>query len=175
MRIRKDKGAVLLITLTIVTIVLALGVGIISIATKEAILSSLGGSSQKAFYAADTGIDCVLYWETQIGDSFDFATSSDSGTLAPGPNTDFCSGVDMRVMPGFTTWNVVADATSATTTFLVTAGHADGSLDGLDADNPCVEVSVTKRGLSTTVLSTGYSTCNTSAGRRVSRAVRIEY
>lgn len=166
-----ERGSVLLITMVIITMILTLGAGMISIATKQTILSSIGRESQKAFYAADSGIECVLYWELQSVDSFQFATSSDSSVNPP--SGDFCGGQDMSPAAGFTTWSVSADATSATTTFLISAWSEDYS--SLDMFNPCVKVVLEKRGASTEVLSTGYNTCDTTSGRRVSRAVHINY
>ena len=46
----------------IVSIVLALGTSIFGLVQKELILTSIGRDSQYAFYAADTGAECALYW-----------------------------------------------------------------------------------------------------------------
>lgn len=167
----ENKGVVLLITMVIITMILTLGAGMVNIAAKEITLSSIGKASQEAFYAADTGIECILYWELQLVDSFMFATSSDSSIAAP--VGDFCAGQDMSPPTSFTAWSVTADAVSATTTFLISAWSED--FDTLDASNPCTEVVIYKSGLTTDVLSTGYNTCDLSSGRRVSRAVHINY
>jgi hypothetical protein len=43
--------------------VLAVGASIINIALKQVILSGAGRESQFAFYAANTGLECALYWD----------------------------------------------------------------------------------------------------------------
>lgn len=44
-------------------ILLVIGLAVSDVILKELILSSVGSESQKAFYAADTGIECALYWD----------------------------------------------------------------------------------------------------------------
>jgi len=54
---------VLLYAVMTSTIILAVGVSIISIALKQLSISTLGRESQYAFYAANTGAECALYWD----------------------------------------------------------------------------------------------------------------
>lgn len=56
-------GFVLLYAVMTSTIILAVGVSIISIALKQLSISTLGRESQYAFYAANTGAECALYWD----------------------------------------------------------------------------------------------------------------
>lgn len=62
---RRDSNAgfTLLLAALIASIVLVLGASIFGIAQKELMLSSIGRDSQFAFYAADTGAECALYWD----------------------------------------------------------------------------------------------------------------
>jgi hypothetical protein len=55
------------------SIVLSLGSSIFVIAQKQIMLSSLGRDSQFAFYAADTGAECALYWDVRY-DAFGTST-----------------------------------------------------------------------------------------------------
>ena len=64
---KSDKGFTLLLASLIASIVLAIGISIFSIAHKQLILSSIGRDSQFAFYAADTGAECALFWDLQFG------------------------------------------------------------------------------------------------------------
>ncbi len=50
----------------IASVTLALGTAIFSLAQKELTLSSVGRDSQFAFYAADTGAECALYWDIRF-------------------------------------------------------------------------------------------------------------
>lgn len=86
LRLQK-RGSVMLLTLILTTILISIGMGISGIAMKEIRLSSIGTESGLAFYAADTGVECALFWDIQrpfaIGSGHNktngtFATSSDS-------------------------------------------------------------------------------------------------
>jgi hypothetical protein len=59
----KEKGFTLLFAVLVSTLVLAIGASIISIALKQVILSGSARDSQFAFYAANTGVECALYWD----------------------------------------------------------------------------------------------------------------
>lgn len=60
---KKDKGFVALFTVLLVSVILAMAVGIASISLKEIVLSSSASEGNKAFYAADSGIECALYFD----------------------------------------------------------------------------------------------------------------
>lgn len=64
-RFKSQKGFTLLLAALVASIVLALGTSIFGLVQKEIILSSLGRDSQYAFYAADTGAECALYWDVR--------------------------------------------------------------------------------------------------------------
>ena len=61
------RGFTLLLAALVASIVLSLGSAIFLIAQKQVQLSSLGRDSQFAFYAADTGAECALYWDLRFG------------------------------------------------------------------------------------------------------------
>lgn len=60
----KQKGFTLLYAVLVSSIVLSASLSIINIALKQHKLSALSRESQIAFYAANTGVDCALYWNT---------------------------------------------------------------------------------------------------------------
>lgn len=57
----KKKGFTLIMALMVINIVLAVGLGVFDIVLREIRLSGIGRESQKAFYAAETGIECGTY------------------------------------------------------------------------------------------------------------------
>ena len=77
-KLKTTRGFTLLLAALVSSIVLALGVSIFEIARKQVTLSSLGRDSQFAFYAADTGAECALYWDVRR--SF-FVPSAPAGTI----------------------------------------------------------------------------------------------
>lgn len=60
---KKEKGFVALFTVLIVSVILAMAIGIASISLKEIVLSSGASEGSKAFYAADSGVECALYYD----------------------------------------------------------------------------------------------------------------
>lgn len=80
----RKSGFVLLFSVLVSGIVLAVGLGIISITLKELLLSNTGKDSQYAFYAADSGLECALYWDLKHEKSpfgaSDGSIFGDSGT-----------------------------------------------------------------------------------------------
>ena len=172
----KKQGVVLLIAVTVASLVLAIGLGILNITNKEIVLSAYGRESGKAFYASNTGVECALLWDIGYGKNgltkSPFATSSESGASGA---LDCAGQVFTPVVSS------VSD--SATTTFKFSTWSTD--YDVLDVDNPCVEVTIAKyeetpSGFPNPVTRTrisaiGYNTCNEDLKRRVSRGVKVQY
>lgn len=146
----KVEGFTLFIAMIVMGTVLLVATGLVNLAVRQALISSSGRESQYAFYAADTGIECALYWDVNnpAGTSA-FATSTGS--------TITCNGSSSSV------------GGNPLSTFSFT----------LTPDIYCVSVSVTKAYvgsvLRTTIESKGYNTCDSSNPRRVERAVRAIY
>ncbi len=92
-----QKGFVALFTVLIVSVILAMAIGIASISLKEIVLSSSATEGSKAFYAADSGIECALYYDRVNGieNGFFNATPDFScngnvpGGPPTGPDSDF--------------------------------------------------------------------------------------
>lgn len=55
----------LFMAVTIMAILLFISFAVVNIAVKSTLFSSSGRDSQFAFYAADAGIECALYWDTK--------------------------------------------------------------------------------------------------------------
>jgi len=160
-QLQTNSGVALFVAVMTASIALVIGIGALNISLKEIKLSSLGGESSVAFYAADTGLECALYWDLDSAGSI-FATSSAS---APAGNSD-CIGEDIT-----SGWAIVSDAGAATTTF---------TLKFNTDDDPCTNVTVAKykdfigRAI-TKVDSRGLNSCNPASAKRVERGVRVTY
>lgn len=160
-----SRGFTLFIAVIVSSLFLAIGFSLASLSVKQQIISSIGKESQFAFYAADTGIECALYWDFKGTDVF--ATPSQPTP----PSSDVkCNNLD-----------VDDDLWSITT-------NADGSVTTKFAfDFPpqtyCAMVTVTKSAdLRTKIESRGYnnasrslSSCQSSNPRTVERAIRVNY
>jgi hypothetical protein len=86
---KKQQGFVVLFTVLIAGIILALGLGIFSIAYKELQLTFSAKESQYSFFAADAGADCALFYDLKKGN---FSIAS--------PATPQCNG---SLVANFTT------------------------------------------------------------------------
>ncbi|MFQ5661814.1 MAG: hypothetical protein ACE5F2_00995 [Candidatus Paceibacteria bacterium] len=145
---KKNKGFALLYSVLVASVLLAIGLAIFNITIKELLLSSLGRDSQFAFYAADTGAECALYWDFKAGA---FASSTPSSIECADTVIDDMGGKPYGVPNEFT-------------------------LD-FSPEPYCVTVSVTKYDapLRTVIESRGYNTCDVTNPRRVERAIRATY
>jgi Tfp pilus assembly protein PilX len=158
-----DRGFTLLLAALVSSIVLSLGAAIYSLAVKELQLSSLGRDSQYAFFAADTGAECALYWDVRYDY---FATSAPASVVAPDPRCDTQS------------FTALGRATSYPYTM---SFSLDVSVPS-SATTYCTKVSVTKAQsggvLQTTIHSDGYNgSCATYATskRTLQRSVELHY
>ncbi len=187
------RGAILLIAVTVASLVLAIGLGILNLVTKEIILSIYSRESGKAFYASNTGLECALFWDISYSkaepswNKSPFATSSTVSLSETSPL--HCSGQEFNQYVGgdvFKIWEIFdRDATKATTRFKISAWSADPVYgEPLDVDNPCVEITIEKYeqnvGLPQPIIGTkisaiGYNTCNEETKYRVSRGIRVQY
>lgn len=59
------RGFTLLIAVILSSVVLTVGLALLDIAYKQVLLSSTAKQSQHAFYAADTALECALYYDQQ--------------------------------------------------------------------------------------------------------------
>lgn len=66
--IKKNNGFVVLFAIVISSILFSVALGLINVASKEILFSISNRASNDAFYAADTGVECALYWD--LGPSF---------------------------------------------------------------------------------------------------------
>lgn len=163
-RRKNSDGYTLLVAALIGTFLLSISFSIVTLTAKEVRLAAATRDSQLAFYAADIGIECGIYWDIKYsGGASAFATSSSSNEPSSGIN---CSQNDIAVG-----WVVTKTSSAATTTFMLDLGVLG------DNSDLCAEVVVTKTngGSNTKIESSGRNSCDTGRSRRVERAIRITY
>lgn len=146
-----SRGFTLLLAALVSSLVLSVGLSIVSIVQKSVTLSSIGRESQFAFYAADTGAECALYWDLRHGY---FATTAPAITPTCGGQTLSADGRDVSY--------------PYTMTFQ------------FEPNGRCVDVAVLKQLTNprTTIHADGYSTnCAQifTSGRTLQRSVEIRY
>lgn len=149
-----EKGITLFVAIVVSATLLLIATGMINLALKQKSIANSGRDSQMAFYAADTGMECALYWDvaSPTGQS---AFSTSMGTII----------------------NCNKDANNSSNQWVV-GGSAVSVINRINflPDPYCAIVTVTKNVNGTTQIeSLGYNTCDSSNPRRVERAVRAEY
>jgi hypothetical protein len=169
--LNSKKGFTVLFAVLISGLLLAVGLGILNIALKESILSSLLRESQFAVYAADSGIDCVLY--------HDFNSSAFSPEPA-GASLISCAGGNVVRPYTEDVASVGGEALGDPSKFMISFGgglpyctivevikYDAGSVPAFGVSCP--------EGICTLVISRGYNTCDLNNPRRVERAFRVLY
>lgn len=157
---KRNQGFTLFVAMVVTGTLLLVSAGVISLAVRQSRIANSGKESQLAFYAADTGIECALYWEVQnpAGVSA-FATSTGS------------------------TINCNKDANNPSNEWVVGGAATSYFLMTFLPDPYCAIIEVSKvevvgadgTELKTVVTSKGYNTCDEYSPRRVERAIRLSY
>jgi Tfp pilus assembly protein PilX len=162
----KERGFTLFIAIVITATLLVVAMSIVSLAVREAQLSSTAKQSQYAFYAADTGIECAIYWDVQNPTGYSaFSTTTGSQIDC---NRDATNASNGQGGNQFT----VGGSQSAQTGIGLSIMNKITFLP----DPYCAIVTVTKNiDGSTQIESKGYNTCDPSNPRRVERAVKVSY
>ena len=162
---KNNKGYTLLFAVLVSSIVLSIGISILTISKKEFLLSASARDSTSAFYAADSGLECAAYHDG-IGDHFSTTTPDVVGIS--------CAGYS----PTESWTQDVGPDDSGIFTFSMPLGTS-GS---------CAVVSVEKYydddDIATTrIISRGYNigwddvgkSCSEPSSRRVERALQLTY
>lgn len=160
-KITKDRGFAMLFTVLVMSLILTIAIGISNITFKQALLSSLAKDSQIAFYQADKGVECGLYYDF-TANAFPLGTKL-SGT-PQAPDTIYCGN---NVM--------VLDTSESYDDYFVYREDVDTDT------SPCVVVTFDKSTYINgpdspkyVVQSRGYNVCGENP-RKVERALEVSY
>lgn len=160
----RNAGFTLLIAIIFMSVMLTFGLALGSLGYKQEVLASSAIESQYAFYAADTGLECALYFDQQRN-FFDYASHDASHP----PTLITCSGATATQL------SYSYDATQ-----LVVKERV--SLDADTTHPRCADVTVYKPASAGTtyLFSQGYDVpCSTvespSGARFVSRGINAHY
>lgn len=150
-----QRGFTLLIAVVLTTVLLSVGFALLDIAYKQIVLSSTARNSQYAFYAADSAMECALYWDQQRN-AFSFASALTSIR---------CAGADISVSSS------VAGGTRVSTFSVPCAGGgSSASVEVYKAGSGVCSGSATS-----CLYARGYNSCNSADQRRVERALKVSY
>jgi hypothetical protein len=159
------RGFTVFFAVLVSSLALAVGLALYDLLSRELVLSQTTTQSQYAIYAADTGAECALYWDSKaplLGGAPSVFGSSSASSWGASPIN--CNAVDITTLWG----TPQKTAAAATTTFTLQIGAANG---------PCAKITVAKSGdpSKTTITSQGYNTCQTGGMVRLERTLQINY
>ncbi|MBU6390245.1 hypothetical protein KGQ31_01710 [Patescibacteria group bacterium] len=168
LRPKASRGFALLFAILASSVLISIALAIFNLSSREVVFSTFGRESQVAFYAADIGAECALYWDvngkSQTGKDT-FATSTDSINYALTSQSVTC-GSDTNVTVSTPASGApVNDANNATNQFSL-------------QNAACATVSVSKSydaiagKIKTTIESYGHDSCGNPL---VERGLRIQY
>lgn len=171
------RGFTLLYSVLVVGILLTVGLAMLDISVRQLILSASARESKQALYAADSGVECALFYDLKPVSGSVFATST-AGSIV-------CNN------QAITTSSQMVPTNPPTPSRIGGGGNANPiSIFFLDFNlgTPplpyCAVVTVEKKSdtsdptnpyIKTVVESRGYNTCDVSNRRRVERAIRVLY
>ena len=142
-----SNGFTLMLAVLVASLLMSLGLSMFNIAQKEIILSTVGRDSQFAFYAADAGSECALYW--------DFL-----GAFSVGTTTAACAGSSLGTVPA------IPDGGTFNFEFDIDNRYCSVIIINKNSSFPNTEI-----------IARGYNTrcSDTTSRRRLEREVKIKY
>lgn len=148
-----NRGFTLLYSVLVASLLLSIGLAILNISIKEVMLSGSARDSQLAFYAADAGLECALYWDHSSLNKFK-TQGNEKDIFCRGQGPFPVGGQGLGNPTGFT-FDFKPDAES------------------------CVIVTVVKNNISgilrTVITSRGFNTCDADNPRRVERTLEARF
>ncbi|MDQ5912570.1 MAG: hypothetical protein QG568_785 [Patescibacteria group bacterium] len=133
---KKAKGFTLFLALIVSSLVLAIGVSMGTIILKQLIFSNSGRESQLAFYAADSGAECAVYWHRK--DINGALAESVFSTSSPAFSEIFCGTGKSGFPAQVGSFEKNSTLSGATTTFYV--NFSNTTID--PEDKACAKVTV---------------------------------
>mgnify|MGYP000173603173 CR=1 FL=1 len=186
------RGFTLLFAILVAVMVLAVGASIINISLKQVILSGSGRESQFAFYAANTGMECALFWDLN-GTILDEDGQAEYVFPPPGSesfrsDTENFECARTNIVNGDPTnpftqdgWRISTtnNDQKVTTVFRIEVSNNVPNVENIEY---CAEVTVEKEyiddagSIQTTITSQGLNTCDPENNpRAVQRGLELQY
>lgn len=186
---KQQSGFVLLLTLVIISVILAVGLSLMHITVKQLSLSNIARESEIALHAADSGLECLQFYRNlPAGRTYflneDDDPSTDAPTLACGdalPNQADTNHIFDGSRSQYTynyryEFDLASGQCAEVSLYLADARTATADID-IPIDEGLTEIMCEQGNLCTTIFSRGY---NKSCAERnniftVQRELTIEY
>lgn len=150
-----NAGFAMLFTILVMSLILTIAIGISNLTFKQTILSSLAKDSQIAFYQADKGIECGMYYD-----------------LDP---VYFPVGVDLDPKFGNVLYELMCGENILKLDEELTWTNNISYMEITEERQPCVRITINRENtVLSKVTAQGYNMCGESP-RKVERALEIQY
>ena len=154
----RKKGVTIFFAMLIIALLIGIGSSISLLSQKQVNISTLSKQSELAFYSADSGAECVFYWDKN-------STKLDPWT-AQSTAAINCNAASVTVCD-----NTTSFCTDTTKTFRISFGN-----------NACADITLSKQQLGdapfvvvTTLTSQGYNDCRANAVNQLQRTIKVTY
>ncbi len=144
-----NRGIAVYIAVTITAALILVSLSILNLALKQISISGAGRDSQNAFYAADSGGECALFWDVRNANAA------------------------LSAFDSLSTQNITCNNNTAIT--ITHVANVSTFTMPFTPELYCAKVTVTKNSGATKIESRGYNTCDTTSNRRLERAIEINY
>lgn len=152
----EPRGFTLLIAVVLTTVLVSVGLALFDVAYKQIVLTSAARQSQYAFYAADSGLECALFWDQKFNA---FGGSNPQSTIRCG-NTDI--SVSSAIVSGRAASVFTMPCLDGRTSSVTVIKAGEG--------NTC-----NTRGSRSCLYANGFSSCNAADNRRIERGLQAFY
>jgi hypothetical protein len=173
---KKERGFALLMAVIVASTLLLVTYALTNISLKELTLSYTGAASQSAFYAADNGVECALFWDLKNPrgneTAFDTSVVNSEGINCNG--NEIGNGGLVNTVPSSSTAVIGGGGNAATSTFqILTEGTSNGACAIVRVGKHAIAGEVSQ--VRTIIQSRGYNTCDVNNPRRLERALEVIY
>ena len=161
---KNNKGYTLLFAVLVSSIVLSIGISILTISKKEFLLSASARDSTSAFYAADSGLECAAYFDNN-GNYFSTSTTAGPFSCADFSITKQGGATGSEYDPYEFNFQIPLGSSGACSIVTIEKYYDDDDI------------------ITTRIISRGYNvgwdsvaeSCDEPSSRRVERALQLTY
>lgn len=179
-----EQGFALLLTLIVVSVVLAIGLSLLSITLKQFTLSSTARDSEMAIHAANSGLECMQYHRGRPATRTDLLNGGAGPSLSCAGSSPIYSATDHYINAGANEYvynyiyryNLDATTCVETSMYLIDARTSPDEVT-YEADEGLETLTCTNGVVCTTIFSRGFNRSCSSINsiRVVQRELTIQY
>lgn len=178
-----QSGFALLLTLVVVSVVLAIGLSLLNITLKQFTLSSTARDSEIAFHAANTGLECMQFHRKVPSTRTDLLNGGSAPTLqCAGVNptsktTNHVTYSSSRYVYNYQYKHTVGNTCIETSMYLLDMSNSSSGLSNYAVNEGLETLSCSAGLVCTTIFSRGYNrSCNDlNSIRVVQRELTIQF